>query len=360
MKNLLVNLIAILLLISCGKGSDKIKPTVESISESVYASGIIKSKNQYEVYTTVPGLIEEIFVSEGDSVDVDTPILSISSEASKLNAENAKLAAEFSDVKSNTQKLNEMQLAIDLAGKKLHSDSLLFLRQQKLWAEKIGSKLELEQRELAYQNSMTVYESSIYKLNDLKKQIDFTAEQSMKNLKISRTILGDYLIKSKIKGTVYSLLKEKGEMINTQIPIAVIGDSKDFILEMQVDEFDIVSVQKGKKVFVTLDSYKGELFEAIVSKINPLMNERSKTFTIEAIFSKQPPVLYPNLTLEASILISTKENTLTIPRKYVFENEYVIKSNGDKVKVVIGLKDYQKVEILSGLNKDDELIIPEN
>ena len=263
MKNLLVNLIAILLLISCGKGSDKIKPTVESISESVYASGIIKSKNQYEVYTTVPGLIEEIFVSEGDSVDVDTPILSISSEASKLNAENAKLAAEFSDVKSNTQKLNEMQLAIDLAGKKLHSDSLLFLRQQKLWAEKIGSKLELEQRELAYQNSMTVYESSIYKLNDLKKQIDFTAEQSMKNLKISRTILGDFLIKSKIKGTVYSLLKEKGEMINTQTPMAVIGDSKDFILELQVDEFDIVSVQKGKKVFVTLDSYKGELFEAI-------------------------------------------------------------------------------------------------
>ena len=41
---------------------------MEKITESVYASGIIKSKNQYQVYAAVSGLIQQILVSEGDVV----------------------------------------------------------------------------------------------------------------------------------------------------------------------------------------------------------------------------------------------------------------------------------------------------
>ena len=125
-----------------------------------------------------------------------------------------------------------------------------------------------------------------------------------------------------------------------------------------MDEYDIVKVKKGQNVLVTLDSYKGQLFEAIVDKINPIMNERSKTFTVEASFVKDPPTLYPNLTLEANIIIQLKKDVLTLSRKYIVEDEYVIKENGDKVKIKIGLKDYKKVEILSGLTDKDVVIIP--
>lgn len=350
----------LLFLLSCNNNSEKIKPSVETISESVYASGIIKSKNQYQVFASVMGIVDQVFVTEGDSVKPGSAILLISNEASKLSTENAKLAAEFSDANSNTQKLKELKLAIDLARLKMNNDSLILLRQKKLWSEKVGSKIELEQRELAYENSLTAYESAQLRYNDLKKQITFNDEQSKKNLGISKAMESDFLVKSKINGKVYGILKEKGELVSTQTPVAVIGDAEDFILELQIDEYDIVKVKTGQQVFVNLDSYKGEIFEAIITKINPMMNERSKTFTVEATFVRQPPVLYPNLTLEASVLIRSKENALTIPRNYIFENEYVMKSNGDKIKVEIGLKDYQKAEILSGLSQDDELIIPEN
>ncbi len=360
MNRPLITSIFLLFLYSCKNDSGKIKPTIETISESVYASGIVKSKNQYQVFASTSGLIENIYTSEGDSVSPGTPILSIANETSRLSTENARLAANYANVDANSQKLNELKLAIDLAQMKMKNDSLLLLRQKNLWAGKIGTQIELEQRELAYENSLTGYESALLRYKDLKKQIDFTAEQSKNNLSISKSRESDFLIKSNMNGMVYSILKEKGEMVNTQTPLAIIGDAKDFILELQIDEYDIVKVDKGKKVFVTLDSYKGEVFEAIVDKVNPLMNERSKTFTVEATFVKQPPVLYPNLTLEATILIQTKEKALTLPRNYLINDEYVLKSNGEKVKVVIGLKDYQKVEILSGVNEKDELIIPKD
>ncbi|TAH43906.1 MAG: HlyD family efflux transporter periplasmic adaptor subunit [Bacteroidetes bacterium] len=360
MRNPLLIIFFVLFAFSCKNNTEKINPTIESISESVYASGIIKSKNQYQVFASVNGLVDNIFVSEGDTVKPGSPILSLVNETSKLNTENARLAADFADLNSNKQKLVELQLAIDLAKSKYNNDSLLYKRQEKLWNDKIGSKVELEQRELAFANSKTALESAIIRYNDLKKTLNFNSEQSKNNFNISKTVENDFLVRSKINGKIYGLLKEKGEMVTTQTPLAIIGDASEFILELQVDEYDIVKVRTGKKVFVTLDSYKGQLFEAVITKIYPLMNERSKTFTAEAEFTQQPPVLYPNLTLEATILIQTKEKALTVPRSYIFQEEYVVNADGEKIKVKLGLKDYQKAEVLEGLSKDDEIVIPQN
>jgi multidrug efflux pump subunit AcrA (membrane-fusion protein) len=107
-----------------------------------------------------------------------------------------------------------------------------------------------------------------------------------------------------------------------------------------------------------MDSYKGDVFEAHVDKIVPIMDVRSRTFKIEAHFIKAPPKLYPNLTAEANIIIQTKKNTITIPRSYLIDSGYVIVNNNEKRKVKIGLSDYQKVEILEGLEKDETIYLP--
>ena len=114
----------------------------------------------------------------------------------------------------------------------------------------------------------------------------------------------------------------------------------------------------GQQVFITLDSYKGQVFEATISKIAPIMNERSKSFTVEADFTNPPPTLYPNLTAEANIVIQTKEKALTIPRAYLVDDNHVLKENDKRQEVKIGLKDYKKVEILSGLSAGDVIVKP--
>ena len=113
---------------------------------------------------------------------------------------------------------------------------------------------------------------------------------------------------------MYSILKEPGEMVTTQTPIAVIGDINKFVMELQVDEYDIGKIKPGQKVFVSMDSYRGQVFEATVSKIQPIMDDRSRSFEVEATFTSQPAHLYPNLTVEENILNGTKENPLTVHR----------------------------------------------
>jgi multidrug efflux pump subunit AcrA (membrane-fusion protein) len=358
MKGILISACLLLLLHSCKKKQESIKATVQTITESVYASGNLKSKDQYQVFSSVNGIIQNIYVKEGDPVRKGQTLITLVNDASRLSAENARIAAEYSSLTANRDKLNELRIKIDLAKSKLQNDSMLLARQRALWAQEIGSRNELEQRELAYKNSRTAYESAVLRYRDLKQQVDFSSRQSSKNYQISSVMAGDYSIKAKQDGRVYSILKEKGEMVSVQTPIAVIGDASQFILELQVDEYDIARIKPGQKVFVTMDSYKGRVFEATITKIDPIMNDRSRSFKVEANFITLPENLYPNLTVEANILISTKENALTIPRNYLVDDDYVVLANGEKRKVITGLKDYQKVEIVQGLSKDEEIKRP--
>jgi HlyD family secretion protein len=350
--------LTVLLFFSCTKKREKTNPVIENITSSVYASGVIKTKNQYQVFSTVNGLIKEILVTEGDIVKKGTPLMKVVNETAQLNSENAKLAADYAAVSSNLDKLNELKINITQAKNKMDNDKSLLQKQRNLWQQNIGTQNELDQRELSYKNSANAYQAAILRYNELKKQLDFSAQQSQKNLQISTTIAKDFTIKSGTNGKVYTILKEPGEMVNTQSPIAIIGDANDFLLELQVDEYDIASIRNGQKIFIKLDSYREKVFEAAVTKINPIMNEKSKSFTVEANFISKPAVLFPNLTTEANIIIETKEKALLIPRSYLTDGDFVIMENKEKRKVVTGLKDYQKVEILSGLNANDIILKP--
>lgn len=358
MKRHFITLLLIIA-VSCKESTETTTPAHENISESVYASGIVKSKNQYNVYAAVNGLISDILVTEGDLVKKGDVLIKIVNEPSRINTSNAKLASDYADLLANADKLKAAKANSEQAYSKLKNDSLLYVRQKNLRSKGVGSLNELEQRELVYKNSLTNYEVSLLNYHDLKRQLEFNSNQAKNNLKISNAIAGDYIVKADANGKVYKILKEKGEFVNTLNPVAILGDAAEFLLEMKVDEFDIARLREGQKVLFTMDSYKGKVFEAKVTRIEPIMNEQTRSFTVEAQFISKPELLYPNLSAEANIVIQTRENALTIPRNYLIGDSLVLVNKNEERKVVIGLMDYQKAEILSGLTSSDVIYKPE-
>lgn len=346
------------LLLSCSKKEESISPTKGHITESVYASGTIKSANQYQAFVSVSGIIEEIYVQEGQEVEVGTPLLRVSNETQKYNLENAKLSANFNDQANNQGKLVEAEAIVQTSKAKLKLDSSLFVRQKALWAQQVGTRVAYEQAELNYQSSKANFVSAQQRLSDLRRLINFSSAQTKKNVQISARQSEDFILKSQVKGTVFNLLKEKGELVSPQTPIAILGNAQNLTLEMQVDENDIFQVKVGQQVAVTFDSYKNQVFEAKVTKIASIMNERNKTFLVEANFTKAPEKLFPNVTFEANIILRTKKNALILPRNYLKNDSIVTLVDGSTRIVKLGLTDFQKAEILSGLSSQDQVIKP--
>ena len=346
---------------ACTKERPSTKPTIENITESVYASGTVKAIDQYNVYATVSGILQRTNIAQGDTVTQGQTLFQLENVTSGLNTENSRLALELTKENSSkgSDRLQEIEASVNLARDKYLLDSSIYFRQKKLWEQNVGSQIDFEQKQLSFNASKNNYQAARNKLAQAKLQLQNDLKRAEVNYDINQKFQKDFSIRSAINGRVYDILKDVGELITPQTPIAIIGKTDTFQLVLEVDENDIVRIKKGQAIVVTMDSYKGEAFDAVVDVIYPIMSERSRTFTIEAHFTKPPPQLFPNLTVEANIVIQTKNNVITIPKDYLFENNFVFISKDEKREVKTGLRDYKKVEILQGLDKEQVIYLPQ-
>lgn len=345
---------------ACKSKTETTSAIRKTITESVYASGKIKAQSQYTVYATVNGILGDVRVNPGDTVKQNEVLFLIDNLTSSLNSENARLALELSQTNSvnNSDKMKELALNTTIAYNRFQLDSLMYTKQKNLWSQKIGTQVDFEQKEMQYNTSKSNYELAKNKLQQVKRQLENETKRASVNYSISKKLQNEFIIHSELNGTVYDVLKEKGELVTPQTPLAIVGLSNKFLVEMQVDEKDIARITHGQTVEIILDSYKGEVFTAKVLSIYPIMDERSRTFTVMADFVSVPKVLFPNLSIEANILIQSKKDALLIPTSYLKDDSTVILKSKELRKIKTGLRDYDYVEVLEGLQTNDVLLKP--
>lgn len=352
--------IILLFTFSCKNKVEETKPTIGDVTESVYASGVIKAENQYTVFSTVNGILQKINVIVGQSINKGQLLFELENEKAELSTENARLTYQLSQESNRyiQDKISEMEMKVQAAKDKLVLDESIYKRNKNIKQYNIISEVDFEKVELTYKNSKINYETTRKQLAQLKAQLQNDQNRNSINLKINQKSQNDFSVKSAFSGQLFDILVKEGTLITTQTPLGIIGQKNSFLLELEVDENDMVRVKLNQPILVTMDSYKGQVFDATVYKIYPIMNERSRTFKIEAHFIKPPKKLYPNLTAEANIIIQTKKNAITIPKDYLVNSSFVLVNETEKRKVIIGLSDYQKVEILSGLKANETIYKP--
>ncbi len=348
------------LLFSCKKKLEETKPTVGDITESVYASGIIKSENQYTVFSTVSGILKKIDVVAGQTISNGQLLFELENDKAELNTENARLAYQLSQNDNHyiQDKISEMEIKVQLAREKLLVDKSFYDRNNRIKQYNIISEVDFEKVALAYKSSQLNLQTSQKQLSQLNAQLKFEQNKNNILLQIGQETQNDFQIKSAFSGELFDVLVKEGTLVSPQIPLAIIGQKNAFLLELEVDENDMARIKLNQSVLITLDSYKNQVFEATVDKIYPIMNERSRTFKIEAHFINPPKKLYPNLSAEANIVIRTRKNAITIPKVYLLKGDSIQIGKKEKRKVKIGLSDYQKVEILEGLKADEMIYKP--
>ena len=353
--------IIILLIISCNKKTDKILPLERHLTESVYSSVTIQPDSLYHVHAIVSGIIEKNFVEVGDIILKDKALVQINNISPKLNTQNAKFALELAkeNYYGGAAILNSIENEISAAGLSYKNDSINYFRQKNLWEKQIGSKAQFDNMGLKYQLSSNNLELLQNKYDRTKNELLTTLKQAENNYKNSLITTKDFTIKSNMNGTVYAFYKEPGEIVTIMEPIASIGSSSNFIIEMLVDEVDIVSIKINQEVIINLDAYQETVFKGKVFKIHPKKDERNQTFLVEAIFDVPPKILYPGLSGEANIIIREKENALTIPKAYVFDNDKV-KTDEGLITITTGLENLEFIEVLSGISKETYIYLPEN
>jgi multidrug efflux pump subunit AcrA (membrane-fusion protein) len=351
----------LVLLNSCSEKKETTQAVISDITVSLYASASVKSKDQYTVLSTVPGILKQIHIEPGDLVKAGDLLFTLENQEATLNADNARQVLNFSTSNSrkNSDRLQEAISRVQAAKEKYELDSAFYYRQKNLWEQNIGTHLDFDQRNLAFTTSKINYDAAQSGLAQLRNQLRNDVELSNINFQLAKKRQANYSIRSEIDGKVFDVITNKGELVGPQTALCIRGKPDQFYLEMNVDENDITSVKMDQEVVITMDSYKGKLFRGRVSKIYPIMDDRSRTFRIEATFSDTPATLYPNLTAEANIIVEVRKKAVLIPRSFLDKDNQVWFEDGTKRKVVTGVQDERNIEILQGLTIQETIYKPD-
>jgi multidrug efflux pump subunit AcrA (membrane-fusion protein) len=346
--------------ISCGKKIEYFHPERRDLIEVVYASGNLFPASEYKVIASVTGYLDQVEVNEGDSIQPNQILFSISGPNRKYDSETAALLLEQAeaDKQLNAPQLLQLKEKYAAAQLKVNNDSINWIRYIPL--AKTGAIAQAELDRIAL-----VLETDRLELKGLANQIQAQENKSKtdwlqaRNRYLqSKSTNEEGIIKSILKGKVYEIYKQKGDFVHQNEPIALLGDEQDPIARLSMDEADLNKVHQGQKILITLDAWPDKQFVAVVDKIYPRLNKAEQSFWVDAKFEIAPPIGLYGLNLEANIIIKESPNALCIPRSLVLPGDSVIvKRDHDQIKVHIqkGAEDLIYTEVLSGILLTDEL-----
>ena len=367
------------LLISFMQSSVKLKDLVLStvdnglIEVSVSASGKVVPAFEEIINSPINTRIVEVYRKGGDSVDVGTPILkldlqSTETEYKKLLDEEQMKRYQLEQLKVNNETfLSNLAMNVKVSAMELNRKEMELRNERYL--DSIGSgthdkvrqaelaynkgKLELEQLQQQYENEKKV------KAADLKvKELEFNIFS--KGLAEMKRTLNDAQVGSPRKAILTFVNNQVGAQVSKGEQIAVVSDLSHFKVEGEIADTYGDRVAAGGKVIVKVGSEK---LEGVVSSVTPLSKNGVISFSVQ-LENDSHKRLRSGLKTDVYVMNAVKEDVMRIANAsyYVGRGDYelfVLDSEDELVKrkVKLGDSNFEFVEVVSGLQPGDQVVI---
>jgi multidrug efflux pump subunit AcrA (membrane-fusion protein) len=346
---------------SCGNPKESYTVTEQTFNEAVYASGELYPEEYHIIKSSVPDRILKILVSEGDRVKTGDALVILGTPAdnNQLEILNNQVVIAKGNAKENSAALTELQHKITLAKQQFEHDERNANRYRELLQSKAVSQKDAEQVAMTAETSLANYKNLQQQYITQKNELTNRLLDAERQLTEARQSQQTKALTSRISGKVYNLNFKEGEPVNANEAILMVGSPSRYKLELLVDGRDINKISIGQKIFFETDAFKGEPFEAVITKIDPVLQKETRSFKVEARVEVSRN-FYPQSSIEANIIIREKATVLMIPSDYLRKGDSVLfqPANGEitKVKVTAGSRTDNFIEITNGLKVGDIIL----
>ena len=369
----------ILILFSLMRSSVKEKDLVFSevskgtIEVSVSASGKVVPAFEEIINSPINTRILEVYKKGGDSVNIGTPIMkldlqSAKTEYDKLLDEEQMKRYQLEQLKvNNSTYLSDLEMKVKVAEMKLNRMKVELRNERYLDSLGSGTMDRVHQAELNFETGKLELEQLHQQLTnerkvkaaDLKvKQLEY--EIFLKGLAETKRTLDEAQIRSPRKAILTYINNQIGAQVNEGSRIAVISDLSHFKVEGEIADTYGDRVAAGGKAVVKIGSEK---LEGQVSSVTPLSKNGVISFTVQ-LEDDSNRRLRSGLKTDVYVMNAVKEDVLRIANSsyYVGRGDYqlfVLDGSDELVKrkVRLGDSNFEYVEVVSGLQPGDRVVI---
>ena len=357
------------------KTKDLVFSTVDkgTIEVSVSASGKVVPAFEEIINSPINTRIVEIYKKGGDSVDIGTPILkldlqSVETDYKKLLDEEQMRSYKLNQLRVNNQtKLNDLAMKIKVSAMQLNRKKVELRNEQYLDSLGSGTTDKVRQAELSYNVAQLEYEQLDQQYDNEKEvlaaeykvqELDFSIFR--KGLAEMKRTLDDAQIRSPRKAILTYINNQIGAQVSQGSQLAVISDLSHFKVEGEIADTYGDRVAAGGKAIVKIGSEK---LEGTVSSVTPLSKNGVISFTVQ-LNEDNNRRLRSGLKTDVYVMNAVKEDVMRIANAsyYVGRGEYeLFVRNSDKEivkrKVQLGDSNFEFVEVASGLQPGDQVVV---
>jgi len=294
-----------------------VQPEVGKMDQTLSLPGNIEALEQANLYAHVGGYLKKIYVDEGDHVKKGQLLAEI--DAPDIVQEYHKAKAEF-DLKDVTDK-----------------------RYQELLKEKVISQQEFDNIDADE--------------NESKARFDNAAS----NLAFTR-------ITAPFAGSIARRFKYPGDLISTASrsgsdqPLFVLVNEAKLRVAINVPQIEVAVIHPNDPVDIRVDSFPGRIFTGVVSRLDALLDDATKTQRVLIDLDNADGALHAGMFATAVLHIKEVNDAVTIPKDSVRDEDgkhyvFIDKDNkAYKKEVQLGLELNGKVQILRGIEAKDSVI----
>ncbi len=278
--------------------------------------GNVDTRQNLIIYPEFSGVLSQVYVKTGQKVS------------------KGQTLAKIDDGGLSNQ-LAQMETQAALA-------KTTFERQKNLWDKKIGSEIQ-------YLQAKTNYEAQMKAVAQMKAQVAKT------------------VVRAPFSGIIDEVITDKGQVVGPGQQLMRIVNLSDMYVSANIPESFIGKIKVGAIVDVQIKSI-GKTYQGRVRQVGNYINPNNRNFSIEVAVPNKDNLLRPNQVAVLKIEDYKKPNAILVPESIVTENAsgekiiYTVDTSSKEPKAVkktitIGLTSGSNVEVKSGLNKGETIII---
>lgn len=178
---------------------------------------------------------------------------------------------------------------------------------------------------------------------------------------IARWNLDQQVLRSPVDGVVLDRPASPGTHLNMNDPVMTIADvePKNLVMRAAVDEENMTFVRDGQEVQMSLYSYPDRLFTGRVARIYDKADAERRTFEVDISIEQPDDRMAAGMTGELAFIIAARDDALVAPRQAMQGKKLYTVRDGRlaAADAQVGLTSVERVEIVSGLNPGDRVVI---
>lgn len=320
-----------------------VSPEITDLYKSTIVTGKIEPRDEVLIKPQINGIIAEIYKKAGEQIRKDEVIAKV------------KVIPEMSS-------LNSAESSVRMAEINLRQTEKDYQRMKNLYEQKLVSEEEFDKARVTLEQNREELRNREDALNIIREGI------SKSNASFSTT-----LVRSTIDGLILDIPVKVGNSVimsntmNDGTTIASVANMHDLLFKGKIDETEVGKIHEGMPVTLTIGALQDQKFQAVLEYISPKAVETNGTnqFEIEAALRDSSGTrIRSGYSANAEIILAQALQVIAIPEGCIEFNGdstfvYILKQEApqqfERRQVITGVSDGIKIEVKSGLNKNDRI-----